>query len=72
MFWQKMEVLEQEQQAMLGNYREFMSEDVHFRGATVGTYTTSTNVVGSGDFNGDGNTDIVSQDSSTGSLVFGL
>jgi hypothetical protein len=52
---------------MLGNYREFMTEDVLLSGgATVGTYSTSTNVVGSGDFNGDGNTDIVSQDSSTG------
>ena len=52
---------------MLGNYREFMSEDVLLSGGTtVGTYTTSTNVVGSGDFNGDGNIDIISQDSSTG------
>lgn len=52
---------------MLGNYREFMSEDTLLSGgATVGTYTSETNVVGSGDFNGDGNIDIISQNSSTG------
>ena len=52
---------------MLGNYREFMTEEVLLSGgATVGTYTSTTNVVGSGDFNGDSNIDIISQDSSTG------
>ena len=54
---------------MRGNYREFMEEDVLLTGgASVGTFSTSIQVVGSGDFNGDGNVDMIAQDSSTGAV----
>jgi hypothetical protein len=50
-----------------GNYRQFMTEDVLLSGgATIDTYATTVQVVGSGDFDGDGNTDIVTQDTSSG------
>jgi hypothetical protein len=53
--------------SMFGAYRQFMTEDVLLTGgATVGTYATTTEVVGSGDFDGDGKVDLVAQDSSSG------
>ena len=50
-----------------GAYQQFMTEDVLLSGgATINTYSTTTKVVGSGDFDLDGKIDIITQDTTTG------
>ena len=48
---------------------EFQTDDVLLSGgAEIGTYTNSTIIFGSGDFDQDGNIDLVSQDTSSGKV----
>ena len=53
--------------SMYGNYWQFQTEEVLLSGgATIATYATTVEVVGSGDFDGDGNIDLITQDTSSG------
>jgi hypothetical protein len=55
--------------SIYGNYRQFITEEgILTGGATIGNFASTTKLVASGDFNGDSNEDLVTQESSTGDI----
>ena len=52
-----------------GTYRQFLTEEnILTGGSSIGTFDSSTKLVASGDFDGDGNVDLVTTNTSTGAV----